>query len=114
MAANIFRLPVRPQAIACMQAVRYLERQPTHRTSRLFSADSKPEQEDRGGDEGSTLKKRLVLYAVLLIDIDSTNECCDKWDRVFENDKPLADLRKVSFFRIYMSGRQTAYSSRRN
>lgn len=65
MAANIFRLPVRPQAIARVQAIRYLERQPTHR--RLFGADSKPEQEDRGGDEGSTLKKRLVLYAVLLI-----------------------------------------------
>ncbi|PUU83074.1 hypothetical protein B9Z19DRAFT_1119874 [Tuber borchii] len=73
MAANMFRFLIRPQEIARVQAIGYLQRQPTHR--RLFSADSKPEKEDRGGEEGSTLKKRL-------------------WDRVFENDKPLADLRK--------------------
>ena len=111
----MFRHPVHPQAIARVQAIKYLQRQPTYRRS--FSADSKPEQEDRGGDEGSTLKKRLVLYAVLLIATDSTNEYYDKWDRVFENDKPLADLRKVSFFlsHIYVwSGPQSAYSSHRN
>lgn len=73
MATKMFRPLVRPQAIARVQSIRYLERQPTHR--KLFSTDSKPGQEDRGGDEGSTLKKRL-------------------WDRVFEYDKPLADLRK--------------------
>lgn len=69
----MFRLLVRPQAIARVQAIKCLERHPAHH--RLFSADSGPVQEDRGGEKGSTFRKRL-------------------WGRVFENDKPLADLRK--------------------